>query len=163
SIAPKFQREVLRVLKPGGIQRIVVPDLEQVCRKYLAHLTLCEEDSSHLPHHDEYVGAMIEQAVRREPFALQGRRGLIQAIERVLVGDARRRGETHQWMYDWANLAALLLDSGFRNPTRVGFGESGIEGWSRYGLDLDELGKEYRPGSLYVEAFREGGSGSWPS
>ncbi len=154
SVAPIFQREVLRVLKPGGIQRIVVPDLEQVSRDYLDHLALCEDDRSHLPQHDGYVAAMIEQAVRREPFALRGRRGLARSLERLLVGDARRRGETHQWMYDWANLTAMLTDAGFHDPARVGFAVSAVEGWSRYGLDTDEEGNEYKPGSLYVEAAK---------
>lgn len=155
SVAPIFQREVLRVLKPGGIQRIVVPDLERVSRDYLAHLELCEDDRSRLPHHDEYVGAILEQAVRKEPFALRSRRGLARGFERILLGDARKRGETHQWMYDWANLTALLVDAGFHDVTRVGYDVSAVEDWSRYGLDLDGEGNEYKPGSLYVEALRE--------
>lgn len=154
SIAPSFQREILRVLKPGGIQRVVVPDLEQVSREYLAHLSICEDDRSEIPRHDAYVGAIIEQVVRQEPFALRGRWGLARALERFLMGDARRRGETHQWMYDWANLTAILVDAGFEDPSRVEFNVSAVEGWSRYGLDSDEEGNEYRPGSLYIEAAR---------
>lgn len=154
SVAPAFQREVLRVLKPGGIQRIVVPDLEQLSREYLAHLELCEGDRSHLAHHDRYIGSIFEQAVRREPFALRGRKGLARDFEQLVVGDARRRGETHQWMYDWANLTAILIDAGFDNPTRVGFAVSAVKGWSEYGLDLDGEGNEYKPGSLYVEAVK---------
>jgi predicted SAM-dependent methyltransferase len=33
-----FMRECFRVLKPGGILRVAVPDLEQVCRQYLLTL-----------------------------------------------------------------------------------------------------------------------------
>jgi predicted SAM-dependent methyltransferase len=33
-----FMRECFRVLKPGGIIRVAVPDLEQVCRQYLLTL-----------------------------------------------------------------------------------------------------------------------------
>ncbi|WP_041470490.1 class I SAM-dependent methyltransferase [Chloroflexus aggregans] len=33
-IAEKFMHEVRRVLRPHGIQRIVVPDFEQLCRDY---------------------------------------------------------------------------------------------------------------------------------
>jgi SAM-dependent methyltransferase len=33
--APQFLRECLRVLKPGGLMRVVVPDLEGIAREYL--------------------------------------------------------------------------------------------------------------------------------
>ena len=33
-----FMRECFRVLKPGGILRVAVPDLEQICRQYLLTL-----------------------------------------------------------------------------------------------------------------------------
>jgi predicted SAM-dependent methyltransferase len=36
--APVFLQECLRVLKPGGIIRVVVPDLEQIARLYLTSL-----------------------------------------------------------------------------------------------------------------------------
>ncbi|MEO1054473.1 MAG: methyltransferase domain-containing protein, partial [Bacteroidota bacterium] len=37
-IAEGFLNEVKRVLKPGGIHRIVVPDMEYLCKAYLTHL-----------------------------------------------------------------------------------------------------------------------------
>ncbi len=37
-VAPTFLRECCRILKPGGIIRVVVPDLEQIARLYLAIL-----------------------------------------------------------------------------------------------------------------------------
>src|SRR5690606_23946475 len=39
-----FLREVRRVLKPGGVHRIVVPDLELLVRRYVEHLHACEAD-----------------------------------------------------------------------------------------------------------------------
>lgn len=36
--ARQLVREVFRVLRPGGVARIVVPDLEQICRLYLGCL-----------------------------------------------------------------------------------------------------------------------------
>ncbi len=38
--------EMYRVLKPGGVVRVVVPDLEQICREYLARLDDCKKDDS---------------------------------------------------------------------------------------------------------------------
>jgi predicted SAM-dependent methyltransferase len=37
--APSFLRECLRVLKPGGIMRVVVPDLENIVGEYMKHVT----------------------------------------------------------------------------------------------------------------------------
>ena len=36
--APDFIRECFRVLKPGGMMRVVVPDLENIVNEYLKHL-----------------------------------------------------------------------------------------------------------------------------
>ena len=40
----EFVRECARVLKPGGIIRIVIPDLEQLARNYLTTLADCERE-----------------------------------------------------------------------------------------------------------------------
>ena len=42
-VAP-FLQECWRILKPGGVLRIVVPDLENLCRIYLYHRDQGEHD-----------------------------------------------------------------------------------------------------------------------
>jgi predicted SAM-dependent methyltransferase len=56
---PGFMAEILRVLKPGGIHRIVVPDLEAPVRAYLKDLDAGNDD------HDRTIERFLEQAVRR--------------------------------------------------------------------------------------------------
>lgn len=151
-VAYKFLAETMRVLKPGGICRIAVPDMEKCCREYLSHFGNCEIGGAEAEQHDRYIAAIIEQCVRREARGTSLQNPLKRYIENVMLGDARRRGETHQWMYDRINLPTLLLKAGFRNPQVMHYNSSKIANWDSYGLDLDQDGKEYRPGSLYVEA-----------
>ena len=150
-VARQFLLEVKRVLAPGGIHRVVVPDLEKACRDYVAHLDRCERDPAEAASHESYIAPIIEQSVRREAFGTSQRRPLRRWLENAIFGDARRRGETHQWMYDRVSLSALLSGLGYRNPQRQAHDTSQIPNWSQYGLDMAG-GREYKPGSLYLEA-----------
>jgi SAM-dependent methyltransferase len=147
-----FLMEVKRVLKSGGIQRIVVPDLEKVCRAYISHISICECDTDEASEHDSYIAALIEQSVRREAYGTNQQKSLRRFIENALLGDARKRGETHQWMYDRINLSTLLIRLEYKNIQIKSFNTSLIRNWDKYGLDLDDHGNEYKPESLYIEA-----------
>jgi hypothetical protein len=151
-IAKIFLLEVRRVLKPGSIQRIVVPDLEKACRDYISHISISENNYNEASNHDSYVAVIIEQSVRREASGTSQQKPLRRFIENAFLGDARRKGETHQWMYDRINLSALLVSLGYKNPQLQSYNTSLIPNWNHYGLDLDENGNEYKPESLYVEA-----------
>ena len=153
-VAPTFLAEVHRVLKPGGVHRIVVPDLEHLCRAYVENLDACAAAQTPAETHDATVAALLEQSVRREAHGTSQQRPLRRWIENALLGDARRRGHTHQWMYDRVNLGALLGQLGYREACTVGYADSAIPDWSDYGLDVDDAGCEYRPGSLYMEALK---------
>lgn len=155
AIAPKFQYEIHRVLKPGGIQRICLPDLELLVRNYLDSLQRCEADPAHRRHHDSYVHAILEQSVRKESFGSSQQPPWRRFLENRLMGDARQRGETHQWMYDRFNLQDLLSSVGFPDIRVRSWNDSAIEGWDATGLEVDESGAEYMPGSLYMEARKQ--------
>ncbi|MGA2807292.1 MAG: methyltransferase domain-containing protein [Terracidiphilus sp.] len=152
-VAPRFLLEIRRVLKQDGLLRIVVPDLEEAARLYLAHVAACERDATEAARHDTVIGAMIEQMVRRESGHTRLQRPLQRFLENKVLGDARRRGETHQWMYDRFNLSALLTQLGYRNPEIHQFNTSRIAHWNEYGLDQNAAGGEYHLAkSLYMEA-----------
>jgi SAM-dependent methyltransferase len=142
--APGFMAEIHRVLKPGGIQRIVVPDFEQLARRYVEAFG----DEAH----STRVADMIEQIARREAAGTASQRPLRRRIENALLGDARKRGETHQWMYDRLTLAALLDRSGFTAISAADHVTSRIPGWNDLGLDAEPDGQPYKRDSLYMEA-----------
>ncbi|MBN2964469.1 methyltransferase domain-containing protein [Sulfurospirillum sp. T05] len=58
TFAPKFLKECYRVLKPSGIIRVVVPDLEQLARNYL--LFLEEAKRGNRDAQEKYEWTMIE-------------------------------------------------------------------------------------------------------
>lgn len=154
-VAVKFLVEAKRVLKPGGIHRMVVPDLEQICRKYLTHLQECEVDPEKSGNHENYIAELIEQSVRREAFGTGTKKPSRRFLENCLLGDARRRGETHQWMYDRINMRHKLLhDVGYSAVHLQQYDTSLVPGWNDYGLDVDCDGNQYKPDSLYVEAVK---------
>lgn len=152
--AAGFLKEGWRVLRAGGVQRVVVPDLERLCRRYLASLDDCLGRTASRADHEQHIADLIEQSVRREAFGSSRQPRWRRRLEGFLFGDARRRGETHQWMYDRISLSERLIAAGFREVGIQGFDTSWVPGWGDYRLDLDDAGSEYRPGSLYVEARR---------
>ena len=150
--AQQLLLEVKRVLKPNGIHRIVVPDFEKLCNNYVVHIAACERDPRNSANHEEFISAIVEQSVRREAYGTSQQPPLRRYVENILLGDARKRGETHQWMYDRISLSQLLISLGYKNPQTRAYNTSQIPNWNKYGLDVDEFGHQYKPGSLYIEA-----------
>lgn len=153
-VVPGFLAEVHRVLRPGGIHRIVVPDLEAQARAYLDTLDGALVGATEPTAHEESVHVLIEQMVRREAWGTSTRGPVRRWLENRLLGDARSRGETHQWMWDRVSLPHELEVAGFHDPQVLSNTESQIPGWGSYLLDETPEGAEYKPGSMYVEATR---------
>ena len=148
-----FITECRRALRQGGVLRVVVPNLERVCREYLEHVASCEADPSQRADQDRFIFHILGQEVRREAFGSSNQNPIQRRIENLLLGDARKRGETHQWEYDRFNLAHLMAQAGFEDIRVVDYRTSSVPGWNRYGLDMIDDG-EYKPGSLYMEAIK---------
>lgn len=67
-LAGDFVQECLRILKPGGILRLVVPDLEYLCRTFLYHRDKGEHDKA-----DVVMLEILDQCVRRHSGGALGR------------------------------------------------------------------------------------------
>jgi SAM-dependent methyltransferase len=66
-VALPFMRECLRVLKPGGILRVAVPDLERICKLYLEKLQQAAAgDAASVRDYEWMQLEMYDQTVREK-------------------------------------------------------------------------------------------------
>ena len=129
-----------------------MPDLENLILLYIDHLKVCEHDKKNIHSHDEYITGFLEQCVRKEAYGTSKQPPMRRYVENRILGDARKRAETHQWMYDRFNLKQILEDVGFNGVRVVDYKTSSIPSWDVYGLDRNSDNSEYKPRSLYMEA-----------
>ena len=151
--APGFLRECLRVLRPGGTLRVVVPDLEALTRSYLAIVDRLPNGATAAEHRFA-TEQIFDQMIVRTPKNRLHQPRVVRALENVLIGDTARSGVLHRWMYDRFSLGALLREVGFVDVTGFDARTSRIAGWSSFHLDTDPDGSIYKPGSLYMEGRR---------
>jgi predicted SAM-dependent methyltransferase len=90
----KISREIKRILRPGGVFRVVVPDAEYVVRMYL-----------------------------EKPRDLIAYRGSGKAGETAMetVNTFFRQRYDHQFLYDWPTMEKMLLKAGFDKVARARF------------------------------------------
>jgi predicted SAM-dependent methyltransferase len=107
-----FLKEVKRVLKVGGVVRIMVPDLRIAVDDYL------ESNNA-----DAFMRGILVQAPEINT--------LKQKIKLFILGYRH-----HQWMYDGASLSKLLLEMGFSSAEICRDGKTNIK--DSDGLNLYE-------------------------
>jgi len=76
------------------------------------------------------------------------------ALEALAIGKFRLSGEVHQWLYDRASLARVLMTAGFCDPVVRGAAESAIPGWSAFSLDTTTSGTVFKPDSMFMEVSK---------
>jgi predicted SAM-dependent methyltransferase len=120
--ADKFLKEAFRVLRPGGIIRLTVPDL----KKQVAQYNVSND-----------ANAFIDATNLCVPRP----RSIKQRLRLFLVGP-----RNHQWMYDGISLSGLLEKHGFVKVKIMPAGQTNV--YDHEPLDLKERVSE----SVYVEA-----------
>jgi predicted SAM-dependent methyltransferase len=120
--AKRFLAETRRVLEPGGIIRLVVPDFAQQVAQYNK-----SQDA------DEFL--------RYSNLTLPQPKGLVQKFKLLLTGF-----RNHLWAYDAISLPRLLAEAGFQNVHLLNPGETTIADPGELNL------YERAEWSLFVEA-----------
>jgi hypothetical protein len=97
-------RESLRMLKPGGVFRAVMPDLRHLCSRYLS--------------------ASVIDPAAAPSFMMNSNLGLVRRPR----GVARLRQffsrDAHLWMWDYAAINFELMQAGFAHVREATFGDS---------------------------------------
>jgi len=118
-------RNTLRVLKPGGIFRCVVPDLEFCARQYIAALDKGDNTASL-----RYIGHDTLLGIEDRPKGLK-------AFASSFFGNSH-----HLWMWDYLSLADQLSKAGFTRIRRAYFNDS-----------PDEMFKSIEEESRFINAL----------
>jgi len=154
-VAVRVTRECRRILKPGGVLRVVVPDLRQVVRAYTEAIEGLQRNRPQAWHaYRTALDDMFELMVRKEPVGTNKQGFLTRMIEKAIRGNISRRGELLRWHYDEYSMGAMLRDAGFEDVRPAGASDSRIEGWNDYHLDINEDGGLHKEGALYMEAVK---------
>jgi SAM-dependent methyltransferase len=153
NVAIRFTQEIYRVLRPNGLLRISIPDFERYARDYVNALDSNEQAYKSISYDtDKFIHNLIAQSVMRDSPGTEKQNPFLRILENLILGDARGRGYTHQWMYDKYSIHNLLSSLGFMNITIIMYNESQIPDWDLIALDSMPDGSEYLPESMYIEA-----------
>lgn len=129
---PTVLKEVHRVLKPKGIFRVTVPDLEIHAKKYV------EKDTEFFrPIITKYKGRWDKQKNKYWLVRSNGGAFMTRAVERFYH---------HRWMYDFETLSSCLKEVGFVSATKKSYKESSSPEAAM--MDKEERAFE----TLYIDA-----------
>ena len=129
-----FLQESLRCLKPGGVIRIVVPDLYKISKKYV------EEYESNAEQIDTTKFIMWAINMHRE-----GQYGNVGFFKKIIL-EWQGYPHQHKFMYDEKSLSVKLTDHGFKDILSLKYG------LSHYIENIKDVeGKNESYLSVYVE------------
>jgi len=98
-------RNTFRLLRPGGVFRLVIPDLEGRARKYLERLAGGDAQAN-------------SWFMRNAGLGVENRDRGLAALARAVLGNT-----AHLWMWDEGSMAAALRQAGFVDVRRCRFND----------------------------------------
>jgi SAM-dependent methyltransferase len=126
----KALNNTFRILKPGGLFRLVMPDLEISVRNYLQDLEDGKSDAA-------------IKFMRNTGMALEYREKGLRAMAIGAYGNAR-----HQWLWDYPATINALQNAGFQRIRKCAFNDSAD---NMFNLVED---KERFKGAVCIEAIK---------
>jgi len=121
-----FLKECYRILKPGGLIRIVIPDLEGIARRYINGIN---NSGGSVESTEEFVQVFCQKFSRKVPRILR--------YYKVIRG--------HHWLYDRISLSNYLTEIGYSSVRVCEF---------RKGKCSDIDISDSKPNSLFMEAMK---------
>ncbi len=115
--AEYFLKECYRVMRKGGIIRIVVPDLQAGVKNYINKMEYIEKDTSTASPADEFVEGLglYDNTGKHDSFLIK--------FMRILQGNKN----IHKWIYDYYSLSLRLKLCGFVKISQRKYLDSQIE------------------------------------
>jgi predicted SAM-dependent methyltransferase len=99
SYVTSFLSEIFRIMRRGGIFRVVVPDLEGIVRKYLLELEKAAAgDESAIPRHEWMTIELLDQMTRSFSGGFMGRLWYSRPLKPRDLIEARVGSEASQWL-----------------------------------------------------------------
>lgn len=109
--AELFLKESYRTLKPGGVIRIVVPDIYKISKKYIQEYEAGNSEAA-----DALMWAIN---MHRE-----GQYGSRQGLFKKIILEMSGYPHQHKFMYDEVSLRKRLVEAGFRDILSLSYGIS---------------------------------------
>lgn len=152
--------ECRRVLRLGGVYRIVAPDLVKIAKRYVK-MTECLVCASL---HEDYMNVvniasdMFAQIIPRYPAHWSQYSPPLRLLLKVLKGNTYRSGDAHRWMYSPQELLWLSTNKcGYSSACLASFNSTNI----KFPLDISVLdsdslnpAKPRKADSFYVEIVK---------
>lgn len=133
--ARQFLEECARVLKPGGVLRLALPNLETLVAHYLRAKAAHQSTAA-----DEFVDFLYLVSPNDDSAPLR-------RLAKLLLH------RPHKWMYDPESIALVLRDIGFVGVQQCSFRAGACPNLETLETRLDDL---YDASSFYIEAFKRG-------